>query len=114
MAEARFRTHAETNAVEMFPGVVRYFLASGDRQTLVRITLAEGAVVPEHSHMHEQAGTVVSGRMVLRIGQDEREIEAGTSYLIPGDVPHYVRALEPTVLVEVFAPVREDFVAAEG
>ena len=114
MAEAEFRTHDQTKRVEMFPGVSRRTLAVGDRLTLVRIELAEGAVVPEHSHLHEQSGTLISGRMLLRIGAEEREISDGASYLIPGDMPHYVRALAPCVLVEVFSPPREDFKAADA
>jgi quercetin dioxygenase-like cupin family protein len=111
MADPRFRPLDETRAVQMFPGVVRRTLVSGDRQTLVRIALDAGAEVPEHTHPHEQAGTVVEGRIRLRIGAVEREVEAGGAYLIPGDMPHFVQALEATTLVEVFAPVREEFAA---
>lgn len=109
MAETRFRGFDETHPVEMFPGVVRRTLVSGDRQTLVRIDLAHDAQVPEHTHPHEQAGTVVTGRILLRVGDESRELDEGASYLIPGDAPHFVHALAPTTLVEVFAPVREEF-----
>lgn len=109
MAEARFRALDATNPIEMFPGVVRRTLVSGDRQTLVRIDLAHDAEVPEHTHPHEQAGTVVTGRIHLRVGAEEQDLDEGASYLIPSDVPHFVRALAPTTLVEVFAPVREEF-----
>ena len=109
MADPRFRDFGDTKPVEMFPGVVRRTLVSGDRQTLVRIDLALHSEVPEHAHPREQAGTVVMGRILLRIGQDEHELDEGASYLIPGDAPHFVRALAPTTLVEVFAPVREEF-----
>lgn len=109
MADARFRALETTNPIEMFPGVVRRTLVSGDRQTLVRIDLALDAEVPEHTHPHEQAGTVVAGRIHLRIGTQEQDLDEGASYLIPGDLPHFVRALAPTTLVEVFAPVREEF-----
>jgi quercetin dioxygenase-like cupin family protein len=52
-----FRDNAEATAVEMFPGVVRRTLNSGERTTLVEVTMAEGAVVPDHTHPHEQVGT---------------------------------------------------------
>lgn len=109
MADPRVRGYEETKAIEMFPGVVRRTLVSGDRQTLVRIELSAGAEVPEHTHPHEQAGTVASGQISIRIGDETRDVGAGGAYLIPGDVPHFVRALEPSTLVEVFAPVREEF-----
>jgi len=111
MADIRVRPFAETRPIEMLPGVVRRTLVSGDGQTLVRFELAEGGVVPEHTHPHEQAGTVITGRVRFRIGGQDAEVVPGDSYLIPGDVPHSAVALEPSVLIEVFAPVREEFAA---
>jgi quercetin dioxygenase-like cupin family protein len=91
--------------------VTRRTLVSGENQTLVEIRLAAGAEVPEHAHPHEQAGYVAAGRIAIRFGSEEpRELGMGASYLIPGGVPHFVRALEGSTLVEVFAPVREEFV----
>ncbi len=105
------RHYGDLTAVEMFPGVTRRTLVSGENATLVEIRLAEDSDVPEHTHPHEQAGYVAVGRIALRFGtQEPRELAAGASYLIPGGEPHYVRALEASTLVEVFAPVREEFV----
>ena len=109
MSEARTRTYGDLKPVEMFPGVVRRTLVSGDRLTLVEIRLAPGAEVPEHTHPHEQAGHVASGRVHFRIGAQESELGPGDSYLIPGDLPHFVRALDSATLIEVFSPVREEF-----
>lgn len=109
------RAHAAIPAVTMFPGVVRRTLVSGDHQTLVEIALDAGAEVPEHTHPHEQAGQVQSGRISLRLGDaPEREVGAGDAYLIPGGLPHFVRALEASRLVEVFSPVRDEFVDYEA
>ncbi|MGE3962264.1 MAG: cupin domain-containing protein [Dehalococcoidia bacterium] len=109
MAEIRIRPFAGTNPIEMAPGVIRRTLVSGDGHTLVRFELAAGGEVPEHTHPHEQAGTVILGRVRFRIGGREAEVAPGDSYLIPGDVPHSAVALEDSLLVEVFAPVREEF-----
>lgn len=109
MPEPRTRRYAETNPIEMFPGVVRRTFVSGAQVTLVEVTLSPGAEVPEHTHPHEQAGTVDSGRIHMRIGSLERELAPGDSYLIPGDMPHYVRALDAARLVEVFSPPRAEF-----
>ena len=109
MAEPRTRPLVETKPIVMFPGVTRRTLVSGDRITLVRIDIEANAVVPEHTHPHEQAGTVVAGRIRLRIGGDARDLDAGTSYLIPGGLPHEVTALAAVTLVEAFSPVREEF-----
>src|SRR5690606_20068750 len=109
MSEARFISPAEMTNVEMFPGFRRFTLASGERETLMRFEIETGAEIPLHSHPHEQAGTVVSGRILLRIEGKEQEMGAGSAWIIPGDVPHWAKALEPTVLVECFSPVREDY-----
>jgi quercetin dioxygenase-like cupin family protein len=105
------RHYLDVRAVEMFPGVTRRTLVSGENQTLVEVRLEAGAEVPEHTHPHEQAGYVASGRIAIRFADGElRELAAGASYLIPGGEPHFVRGLEASTLVEVFAPVREEFV----
>jgi len=109
MAEIRVRPFGETNPIEMLPGVVRRTLVSGDGHTLVRFELEAGGEVPEHTHPHEQAGTVIEGRVRFRIGDREAEVTVGDSYMIPGGVPHSAVALERSVLVEVFAPVREEY-----
>ena len=112
MSEPLVRTAEAMRGVEMFPGVTRRTFASGDNLTLCQIDLAAGAVVPEHTHPHEQAGTVASGRIVLRVGAEgtpEREVAPGGDYLIPGGAPHLVRAIEASWLIEVFAPIREEF-----
>ena len=98
-----------TSAVEMFPGVERTTLVSGDSMTLVRVEVAAGAEVPEHTHPHDQAGTVVRGRIRIRLGDETTEVAAGGGYMIPGELPHFFEALEDSTLVEVFSPEREEF-----
>ena len=102
-----------TSAVEMFPGVERTTLVSGDSITLVRVELAAGAEVPEHTHPHDQAGTVVRGRIRIRLGPGESSMESevavGGAYMIPGELPHHVVAIEDSTLVEVFSPERREF-----
>ena len=104
------RSYDATNAIEMFPGVVRRTLTSGERLTLMEIRIAAGAEVPEHSHPHEQSGHVQSGRIFFRFGDGtEHEFGPGDSYLIPGSLTHFVRAIEDATIVEVFSPVREEY-----
>ena len=103
------RRYASMRAVDAFPGVVRRLLGSGAALSLVEIQIETGHEVPEHTHPHEQAGQVASGRVRFTIGGQTLELGRGDSYLIPGNVPHHVVALEPTTLIEAFSPVREDF-----
>jgi quercetin dioxygenase-like cupin family protein len=104
-------TRRETVApVPMFEGVSRRTLNSGERATLVEVSFERGAVVPEHTHPHEQIGYLASGRLLFRIGDEEREIGAGDSWLIPGGVPHIVTALERSVAIDVFSPPRTEYI----
>jgi quercetin dioxygenase-like cupin family protein len=95
--------------VEMFPGVVRRTLNVGERTMLCEVTLASGAVVPSHTHPHEQIGYLARGRLRFRIGDEERELAEGDSWLVPPNVPHVVTALEDSVAIDIFSPPREEY-----
>ena len=88
-------------------------MLNGEAMTLARITLAQGALVPEHSHPNEQIATVLSGRLRFRLGGEERVVDAGASILIASDVPHEVEALEDSVVLDAFAPRREDWIRGD-
>lgn len=88
-------------------------MLNGAAMTLARLTLASGAVVPEHTHDNEQIATVLTGQLRFALGDDERIVEAGESVLIPGNVPHSVVALEDTIVLDVFAPRREDWLRGD-
>ena len=95
--------------VEMLPGVVRRTLTEGERMMLIEVSLAQGTVVPLHTHPHEQIGYLASGRLLWELGDERRELSAGDSWLVPSDVPHQVTALEPSVAIDVFSPPREEY-----
>ena len=101
--------HDSATPVEMFPGIVRRTLTDGDRLMLIEVTLAEGAVVPMHSHPHEQTGYLISGRFLFELGDEKREVGPGDCWLVPADVRHQVTALEPSLALDIFSPPREDY-----
>ena len=94
---------------EALEGVRYKTLVHGQRTLLAEFHLDRGAAVPVHSHPHEQTGYVVSGRMEFTIGEEQFEAVPGTSWCLPGNVPHGVNVLEDTVVIEVFSPVREEY-----
>jgi len=103
-------THRSDAApVEMLPGVTRHTLNSSERMMLIEVVLDKGAVVPTHSHPHEQIGYLASGRLLFELGDQRRELAAGDSWLVPPNVPHQVTALEPSVAIDVFSPPREEY-----
>lgn len=85
----------------------------GEQMMMVLNTTLPGHNVPTHSHPHEQVGMVYRGKARLRIGEEERIVEKGDFYCIPAGVPHSDTCLgeEPFVMLDVFYPVREDFLA---
>ena len=104
-----FGKQSEESYVLAVPGILRKTLVHGDKTLMVEFRLDEGSVLPRHSHPHEQTGYLVSGRMRLTIGDDVYDVHSGDSWCIGGNVAHEALALEESVAVEVFAPVREDY-----
>lgn len=90
-------------------GVKIKTLVYGDKTHLTEFQLKKGASVVAHSHSHEQTGYLVSGRMRLVIGEETYEVEPGDSWSIPGNVEHSGEILSDSIAVEVFSPLREDY-----
>ncbi len=101
--------NADATPVEMLPGLVRRTLADGESMMLCEFTFDAGVEVPNHSHPHEQVGYVVSGRLRMIIDGQSHDLGPGDSYHAPSNVPHGALTLEPSVVVEVFSPPREDY-----
>ena len=96
--------------IEMLPGVVRRTLTYGERTHLIEVKMDKDAVVPFHTHPHEQTGYLASGRLLFELGEEDiLEMEPGDSWLVPSNVLHQATALEPCVLVDVFSPPREEY-----
>jgi quercetin dioxygenase-like cupin family protein len=95
--------------VEALKGGLSRQVLHCDSVTIARIRLDRGAVVPRHSHPNEQISTIEAGR--LKFVFDDRELEAvpGEFVRIPSGVPHAVHALEDSVALDFFSPVREDW-----
>ena len=86
-------------------------LVSGDQGMIVWWTMKAGAHATAHKHPHEQIVWMVSGRMDFRIGDEKRSMVAGDTAVVPGGVEHEGHFPEDTVVVDFFAPPREDFLA---
>lgn len=94
---------------ELVPGVTAR-IASGEQVMLSLVTLEPNAVVPEHSHPHEQMGMMISGRMELSIGGETRTLSGNEIYLVPGGVPHKAEAgPDGATALDVFSPPREEY-----
>lgn len=96
---------------ELEPGVRRKILGWNDAMMMTLVEFGRGAVGAIHSHPHSQMAYVQSGVFDVTIAGETKRLKAGDAYLIPSGVLHGVVAIEEGVLVDVFTPMREDFVA---
>jgi quercetin dioxygenase-like cupin family protein len=96
-------------AKEIAPDVyIRTFW--GKEMLLSIVDLASNAVVPPHSHPHEQTGTLISGEFELTIAGETRRLKPGDTYIIPGGVEHSGRAGDSAArALDIFSPVREEY-----
>jgi quercetin dioxygenase-like cupin family protein len=90
-------------------GIERKTLVHGDKTLMTEFRLRKGAILPRHSHPHEQTGYLVKGRIRLLMGTQEYEAQVGDSWCIPGGVEHRADILEDSVAIELFSPVRDDY-----
>ena len=91
------------------PGMRRHVLAHTDQLMLVRHYFENGWVGARHSHPHHQLVYVISGSIRVDIDGKVFDVHAGDSFVVDGDVEHQASALEPSEVLDVFTPVREDY-----
>jgi quercetin dioxygenase-like cupin family protein len=104
-----FPTPAECGRHTIFPGV-HITTCPADKMMLSLVDLESGSVVEEHSHPHEQVGMLLQGRATFFIGDEQKTLEAGDMYRIPGNVRHRVVVLEQGArALDIFCPVREEY-----
>jgi quercetin dioxygenase-like cupin family protein len=94
---------------EVLNGIRMKTLTYGEKTLMSEFRLTKGADLPAHQHPHEQTGYLVSGRIDLTIDGVVHAVRPGDSWCIPGGVTHSAKVHEDAVAVEVFAPVREDY-----
>ena len=95
--------------IPLAPGV-RLRTPHGERVMISLVEIDAGAVVPPHSHPHEQAGMVLEGKMELTIDGESRVLERGQAYIIRGGVRHAARSIDgPCRALDIFSPIREDY-----
>lgn len=85
----------------------RFIHTANNTYSFVEVTA--GAAMPQHQHMHEQVSQVLEGRFEFTIDGVTTIYEPGMVGVIPGHVPHGGVALTDCKLLDVFSPVREDY-----
>ncbi len=104
-----FVKHSDDGYVEAIEGIERKTTVYGEKTLLSHFLLKKGSLLPKHSHPYEQTGYLVKGKMALTIGSETFDVGPGDTWCILGGVEHQARIIEDSLAVEVFSPVREDY-----
>ncbi len=93
----------------LLEGVKMRPLVFEEKTILCEFELTKGHVLPSHNHPYEQTGYLISGKLNLRIDAEWQIVETGDSWCIPENVEHEVEILENSHVLEVFSPIRPDY-----
>jgi len=90
-------------------GLKRKIMGYDDKIMLVKVDFQVGAVGQMHEHYHSQVTYVESGEYELTIGDETKTVRGGDSFYIPPHVMHGAICTKAGILIDVFSPIREDF-----
>lgn len=95
--------------IEAVAGVFRKTLVYGEHTLMTEFKLLAGHTLPAHSHPHEQTGYLISGHIILTVDGAPYDMRPGDSWIVLPNIAHSARIIEDSVVIEVFSPVREDY-----
>ena len=95
---------------EVDKGVKRKIMAWDEKLMVVKVQFEVGGVGSLHQHHHSQITHVESGIFEVEIGGEKKVLTSGDAFYIPPNVIHGAVCLEAGVLIDVFSPMREEFV----
>ena len=111
MSSAAVRLHRwDEIALEKVTEMISRKLVTGEREMLAQVYLKKGALVPRHSHESEQMTYVLQGALKFLINGEEITVREGEVLHIPARVEHQAEALDDTFELDLFSPVRQDWV----
>ena len=93
---------------QLFPGFKGRFIHS-ENMTLAYWDIEAGAVLPEHSHSHEQVATMIAGELELTVNGETEVLRPGSVAVIQSNAVHSGKAITVCRVIDVFYPVREDY-----
>ena len=94
-------------------GIYRKVIAYDERLMLVKMTFEKGSVGALHHHPHTQISYIEKGVFEVTISGEKKLLSTGGSFFVPPGALHGVCCLEPGVLIDMFSPMREDYIINE-
>jgi len=98
--------------VPIWDGISARMLHS-DQATFAQVTLEAGAVAARHQHIHEQLTYVLEGEMIFELDGEEKILTPGMAAHIPSNTFHSAKTITGCKVIDIFMPVRQDFVELE-
>jgi quercetin dioxygenase-like cupin family protein len=95
--------------LETMSDVISRRVFSGEKAMVAQVYLKKDAVVPLHQHESEQITYIMEGALKFELEGREVTVRKGELLLIPSNVPHRAVALEDTLDLDIFAPIRHDW-----
>jgi quercetin dioxygenase-like cupin family protein len=95
---------------ETAPGIKRKIMSYDERLMVVKVAFEKGAIGTLHQHHHTQITHVESGSFEVEISGEKKVLKSGDAFYVPPNAVHGAVCLEDGVLIDVFSPMREDFV----
>jgi quercetin dioxygenase-like cupin family protein len=99
----------ESVPLEIMSDMISRKIVTGDKAMVAQVFLKKDAVVPEHHHDSEQITYILEGALKFEIEGREVIVRKGEVLSIPSNVPHRAVALEDTVDLDIFSPIRTDW-----
>ena len=110
MSTPTVRLHrSDEIALEKVTEMISRKIVTGDREMVAQIYLKKGALVPMHSHESEQMTYIFQGALKFLINGEEITVREGEVLHIPSWVPHQAEALDDTFEMDIFSPIRTDW-----
>lgn len=99
--------------LEVMSDMISRKIISGDKAMVAQVFLKRDAVVPEHSHESEQITYILEGALKFELEGKEVVVRKGEVLHIPSNVPHRAVALEDTLDLDIFSPIRTDWLTKD-
>jgi quercetin dioxygenase-like cupin family protein len=110
MSTATVRLHRwDEIALEKVTEMLSRKIVTGEREMLAQVYLKRGCLVPMHTHEAEQMTYVLQGALKFLVAGEDITVREGEVLHIPSRVPHQAEALEDTFELDIFSPIRQDW-----
>lgn len=90
-------------------GITRQFVGFNTQLMMVKVKFEKGAIGYVHDHFHTQGTYIASGEFEITIEGIPQILKTGDGFFVQPNQKHGARCIEAGILIDVFSPVREDF-----